>query len=151
MIPRKAIVLALAAMMMFAGHAFARNEKGESAVNGKTLVAYYSYSGNTKKVAEAIHRMVGGDIFEIACEGTYPGEYRPMTEQVKRELAEGFLPKLLATVPQMEQYDVVFLGSPNWWGTITPQVRSFIAAHNLAGKWIIPFITHGGGGVQRMV
>lgn len=51
----------------------------------------------------------------------------------------------------MAQYDVVFLGSPNWWGTITPQVSSFLDTYDLSGKTVIPFITHGGGGVQKTI
>ena len=51
----------------------------------------------------------------------------------------------------ISKYDVVFLGSPNWWGTITPQVSSFLENYDLSGKTVIPFITHGGGGVQNTV
>lgn len=127
------------------------NEGANTMENKKILVAYYSYSGNTKEVAEAIHQKVGGDIFEIKAEGTYPASYRPMTEQAKKEIQDGFRPKLTTAVANMAQYDVVFLGSPNWWGTITPQVSSFIDTYNMNGKRVIPFITHGGGGVQRTI
>ena len=119
--------------------------------NKNILVAYYSYSGNTKEVADAIHKQVGGDIFEIKTEGTYPDAYHSMTEQVKKEIQDGFRPKLTTSVDDISQYDVIFLGSPNWWGTITPQVSSFMEAYDMFGKKVIPFITHGGGGVQRTV
>lgn len=119
--------------------------------NKKILVAYYSYSGNTKEVAEAIHKKVGGDIFEIKTEGTYPDEYRPMTVQAKKEIQDGYRPKLTTSVADIKQYDIVFLGSPNWWGTITPQVSSFIDTYDLTGKTVVPFITHGGGGVQNTI
>lgn len=125
------------------------NEGTNPMENKKILVAYYSYSGNTKEVAEAIHQKVGGDIFEIKAEGSYPDEYRPMTEQAKKEIQNGFRPKLTTTVANIEQYDVIFLGSPIWWGTITPQVSSFIESYDLSGKTIIPFVTHGGGGKSR--
>lgn len=117
----------------------------------KILVAYYSYSGNTKEIAEAIHEKTGGDMFEIKTEGTYPSEYRPMTVQAKQEIAEGYRPKLTVKVDDMAQYDIVFIGSPNWWGTITPQVSSFLDSYDLSGKTVIPFITHGGGGVQNTI
>lgn len=117
----------------------------------KILIAYYSYSGNTKKVAETIQETTGGDMFEIKTEGTYPSEYRPMTQQAKKEIQEGYRPKLTTSVADISKYDVVFLGSPNWWGTITPQVSSFLETYNLSGKKVIPFITHGGGGVQNTV
>lgn len=133
---------------------WAQNQKQEQVMNSeetKILVAYYSYSGNTKDVAEAIQKNIGGDLFEIKTEGTYPEEYRPMTEQAKQEIQDGYRPKLTTTVTDMAQYDIVFIGSPNWWGTITPQVSSFLESYDLSGKTIIPFITHGGGGVQNTV
>lgn len=119
--------------------------------NAKILIAYYSYSGNTKEVAEAIQKEIGGDLFEIKAEGTYPDEYRPMTEQAKKEIDAGFRPKLTTSVADMAQYDVVFIGSPNWWGTITPQVSSFLESYDLSGKTVIPFVTHGGGGQQNTI
>ena len=119
--------------------------------NAKILIAYYSYSGNTKEVAEAIQKEIGGDLFEIKAEGTYPDEYRPMTEQAKKEIDAGFRPKLTTSVADMAQYDIVFIGSPNWWGTITPQVSSFLESYDLSGKTVIPFITHGGGGQQNTI
>lgn len=133
---------------------WAQNQKGEQVMNSgetKILVAYYSYSGNTKDVAEEIHQKVGGDLFEIKTEGTYPEEYRPMTEQAKQEIQDGYRPKLTTAVADMAQYDIIFVGSPNWWGTITPQVSSFLESYDLSGKTIIPFVTHGGGGVQNTV
>lgn len=117
----------------------------------KILVAYYSWSGNTKKVAENIHQKVGGDIFEIQTVQTYPEKYRATTTQAKKEINEGYRPELKTAVDNIDQYDVVFLGSPNWWGTIAPAVSTFLANYNLSGKTIVPFITHGGGGEQNTV
>lgn len=119
--------------------------------NAKILIAYYSYSGNTKEVAEAIQKEISGDLFEIKADGTYPDEYRPMTEQAKKEIDAGFRPKLTTSVADMAQYDIVFIGSPNWWGTITPQVSSFLESYDLSGKTVIPFVTHGGGGQQNTI
>lgn len=142
-------------ILAFCGHkAFAQlreENKQPAAAAPKILIAYYSYSGNTKEVAEAIHEKIGGDIFEIKTEGSYPEAYRPMTQQAKKEIQDGYRPKLTTSVADISQYDIVFLGSPNWWGTITPQVSSFLAAYNLSGKTVIPFVTHGGGGVQNTV
>lgn len=119
--------------------------------NAKILIAYYSYSGNTKQVAEAIRQEIGGDLFEIKTEGRYPREYQAMVNQAKREINDGYRPKLTTAVSDMAQYDVVFIGSPNWWGTITPQVSSFLESYDLSGKTIVPFITHGGGGQQNTI
>ena len=119
--------------------------------NAKILIAYYSYSGNTKQVAEAIQKEIGGDLFEIKTEDRYPQEYQAMVNQAKREINEGYRPKLTTAVADMAQYDVVFIGSPNWWGTITPQVSSFLESYDLSGKTVVPFITHGGGGQQNTI
>lgn len=128
-----------------------QEKKNMTTDNPKILIAYYSYSGNTKEVAEAIREKTGGELFEIKAEGTYPEEYRPMTVQAKKEIAANFRPKLLSKVADISKYDVIFIGSPNWWGTITPQVSSFLEAYDLSGKTVVPFITHGGGGVQNTI
>ncbi len=129
----------------------AQIEEKSNMMNKKVLIAYYSYSGNTQAVAQAIHDAVGGDLFEIKTVGTYPEAYRPMTEQAKKEIQAGYRPELTTKIDDISQYDIVFLGSPNWWGTITPQVSSFLKEYNLSGKTIIPFITHGGGGIQNTI
>ncbi len=128
-----------------------RENENMNKENAKILVAYYSYSGNTKEVAEAIHEKVGGDLFEIKTEGSYPEEYRQMTLQAQKEIRDGYRPKLTSNVADIAQYDVIFLGSPNWWGTITPQVSSFLESYDLSGKKVVPFITHGGGGAQNTI
>ena len=151
----KYMLLSAAAVcaVAFGAYKAMAQEKPEEkvATDGKILIAYYSYSGNTKEVAEAIQKNIGGDLFEIKTEGTYPEEYRPMTQQAKKEIADGYRPKLTTAVENMAQYDTVFIGSPNWWSTITPQVSSFIETYDLNGKTVIPFITHGGGGVQNTI
>lgn len=139
-------------MGLFGHNALAQEAANTTALsNPKVLVAYYSWSGNTKEVANAIHEQVGGDLFEIQTVETYPSEYSETTAQAKKEINEGFRPKLKGSVDNMAQYDVVFIGSPNWWGTIAPAVSSFIESYDLNGKTVIPFITHGGGGEQNTI
>jgi len=147
-------ILAVSVLAFSAYKVFAQSKEEKTAMdteNKKILIAYYSYGGNTKEVAEAIHEKIGGDLFEIKAEGTYPDEYRPMTVQVKKELQDGYRPKLTTSVADIKQYDIVFLGSPCWWGTITPQVSSFLESYDLSGKTVVPFITHGGGGVSNTI
>ena len=144
-------ICALVAGVLTSIGAFAQTTPQTPAQAPKILVAYYSYSGNTKDVAEAMHRKVGGDIFEIKAEGTYPDSYRPMTEQAKQEIASGYRPRLLTSIDNIAQYDIVFIGSPDWWGTITPQVSSFLDAYDMSGKRVIPFITAGSGAAQRTI
>ncbi len=117
----------------------------------KILIAYYSYSGNTAQAAKAIQQKIGGDLFAITSDHTYPQDYHEMVQQAKEEIAQNFRPRLTSSVKDIAQYDIVFIGSPNWWGTIAPQVSSFLEQYNLSGKTVIPFITHGGGGLQNTV
>lgn len=118
--------------------------------NHKVLIAYYSWSGNTKKVAQEIQEKTGGDLFEIHTMHSYPTDYHAATEQAKQEINNNFRPELKA-LPDTSSYDVVFVGSPTWWGTIAPAVSSFITQADLSGKTVIPFITHGGGGADQAV
>ena len=146
------IALAVAASIFGAGCAEpVSNDVKVTTKPQNILIAYYSYSGNTKEVAEAIHEQIGGDLFEIKTEGTYPENYREMTQQAKKEIQDGYRPKLTTAIADISQYDTIFLGSPNWWGTITPQVSSFLESYNLSGKTVVPFITHGGGGEQNTI
>ena len=115
----------------------------------KVLVAYYSYSGNTRKVAKEIHRIVGGALVEIEPLEPYPGNYNAVVERAKQELHAGYRPELKTSVGDVASYDTIFVGSPNWWHTIAPPLMAFLSATDLSGKHIIPFITHGGGGLGR--
>ena len=112
------------------------------------MVAYYSWSGNTKALAGLVAAAVGGELFEISPKVAYPEAYRACTEQAKREIAAGARPELAAW-PDFAKYDVVLVGSPNWWGTIAPPVSTFVENPALAGKRMALFQTHGGGGAQR--
>lgn len=113
----------------------------------KALVAYYSHSGTTKKVAEQIHKVIEGDLFEIQEATPYPRDYNTVVNQAKREIANGYRPALKGKIPNISDYDIIILGSPNWWSTIAPPVATFLTKANFSGQIIAPFITHGGGGV----
>ena len=117
----------------------------------KVLVVYYSRSGNTREVANQIHQSVGGDIVEIQTVNPYPADYRETTALAKKELESGYKPPIKTKVANIGSYDIVFLGSPNWWGTIATPVMTFLSEHNLTGKAIAPFITHGGSALGRSV
>jgi flavodoxin len=121
------------------------------AVMKKILIAYFSHSGVTRRAAEQIQSAVGGDLFEIAASEPYPRDYNTVLGIAKREIAQGYLPALCGELPAVDGYDVVFVGSPNWWSTIAPPVSAFLSGLDLTGKRIIPFITHGGGGLNRTV
>ena len=114
--------------------------------DNKVLVAYYSRSGNTAVIAGYIHQAAGGDIFEITPVTPYPDDYRQTTEQAKKEIAAGIRPALKNKISNLKDYDVIFIGSPCWWGTIASPVATFLAENDFSGKKIIPFMTHGGSG-----
>ena len=116
----------------------------EGTAGKKTLVAYFSHSGNTRTVADLIQKHTGGDLFEIVPARPYPEQYRTLTEQAKKEIETGYRPELKQKPTDLGQYEVIFVGSPCWWGTIAPPVASFLAAYDLKGKTIVPFMTHEG-------
>lgn len=117
--------------------------------NWKALTVYYSHSGITRAFARMIHEKVGGDLVELVPAEPYPTAYKALVDQAKRELQAGYRPALQTRVEDIASYDVIFIGSPNWWDTVAPPVMTFLDEHNLAGKAAVPFITHGGGGAGR--
>ena len=114
----------------------------------KTLVAYFTLTGNTQKAAQIVQKKVNADIYQIELITPYPPKYKDQTELAKKELKDGILPPIKALPANMSEYDVVFVGSPVWWGTMSTPVRTFLASGALAGKTVIPFVTHGGGGAD---
>lgn len=123
--------------------------KQESAMNKKVLVAYFSQSGNTAAVARQIAQKTGGDLYRIETQTPYPSDYGTLLDQAKQEIRSGAKPALKGNLPPVQDYDVIFIGSPNWWGTHAPALSSFVAQSNLQGKTVVPFFTHGGGGMQN--
>lgn len=113
---------------------------------GKALVAHFSRSGNTRVLAGRIHRALGTDLFEIAPATPYPEDYEAAVEQARQERDNGDEPPLKSTVPNIGDYETVFLGFPVWGGTAPPVIRSFLSAHDLSGKTLVPFITYGSSG-----
>jgi len=117
----------------------------------KVLVAYFSHSGNTREIADQIHKSMVGDIFEIQSVKTYPDDYDATVEQARQELDSGLKPALKTKVKDIKSYDLVFVGYPCWWGTIPAPVKTFLSEYDLSGKTIVPFCTHGGSGLGRSV
>ena len=116
---------------------------------GKILIAYYSWGGNTRFAAEEIRKITGGTLFEIKPSTAYPQDYGKCVEQAKKECRDGFKPALAGKVENFSQYQVVFVGTPNWWSTMAPPVRTFLSEYDFTGKTVIPFVTHGGGGMAN--
>ena len=142
-------VVILAAAGWFA-YRFSQTSSTEGAVmsDKNILIAYYSYSGNTESIAKKIQAKTGGDLFEIKTVTPYPKDYNTVVEQAQKEKQADFYPELQEKVADIAKYDVVFLGTPVWWYTMAPPVKTFIKEKSLDGKTVIPFCTHGGGGAS---
>lgn len=112
------------------------------------LIAYYSWSGNTRTIAELIREKTGGTLFEIEPVPLYTTDYKACVAQAKTEVRSGFQPEL-KVMPEMDSYSTVFLGTPNWCGTMAPPLASFVSRFDLDKKTVVPFHTHGGGGAGR--
>lgn len=138
-------ILACTAMLMSLtmGTAFA--------AEGKTLVIYFSWSGNTKAIASQIHKKVGGDLVEIELVTPYSRDYNTVLDEAKRDQERNARPKLKTQIANTEQYDVVFLGYPNWWATIPMPIATLLEQYDFSGKTIIPFVSHGGGRLGQSV
>ena len=115
----------------------------------KVLVAYFTRTGNTRVIARQIRRALRADLFEIESAAPYPEDYEQTVAQAVRERDSGYRPPLKASVPDISAYEVVFLGFPIWGETAPPVIRSFLSQHDLSGKTLVPFITHGGYGQGR--
>ena len=140
-----AVVFVCAGMLPHNGYA----EEGRRTMTNfsgkqKILVAYFSHSGNTRVIANEIKNITGGDIFEIKPINEYSQEYQAVVDQAKKEINAGFKPELKTTVDNIEDYDIIFVGSPNWWSTVAPPVATFLSSYDFEGKIIIPFMTHEG-------
>lgn len=122
--------------------ACAQNKKDDKNMNEKKiLVAYFSWSGNTRHAAQYIANQLGADQFEIVRQKDYPTDYDPCTVEAKEEKERGDRPAIKGKVQNMDQYDVIFVGVPVWWFTAPMPVFTFLEQYDFAGKTIVPFCT----------
>lgn len=122
---------------------------------GKAAVVYFSWSpdGNTRFAAKTIARRLSAAVFEIKAVQPYSSDYRTCTQEAKPECQAKTL-RPIRPLPGLDltKYEVVFVGTPNWWGTMAPPVRTWVTQNReaLRGKAVCVFQTHGGGGMQRV-
>lgn len=114
------------------------------AVNGETL-------GNNEYIAQIIQRETGGDLFAIETVQEYPTTHDSLLEFAYNEKADNFRPKLATKIKNLDSYDVIFLGYPNWNADLPMPLYTFLKEYDFSGKTIIPFITHGGSGFSRTI
>jgi len=113
--------------------------------NQKVLIVYYSKTGNTKAVAEMIQGKTDGDIYRIETVRTYPRERPAAAEIPRQELESGNLPDLKGQLPDLSNYDLIIVGSPVWWYTVSTPVMRFLKETDFAGKKTAAFNTNAGG------
>lgn len=113
--------------------------------SGKILIAYFSWGGNTRGVAEEIQAQTGADLFEITCVEPYSSDYNTVLEEAQRDQNVQARPELAGHVENMDEYDIVMIGYPNWWASIPMPIASFLEEYDFSDKTILPFCSHGGG------
>lgn len=120
-------------------------------VEPKTLILYYSQTGNTKAVAEEIQSRLNAEIEAIEAVVPYDGDFQATIERSGKEREEGILPEIKQIAHNIAEYDVIFLGFPVWFGTYAPPVAAFLNQVDLSGKKVVPFCTFGSGGLDSSV
>ncbi len=116
---------------------------------GDTLIAYFSWSGNTEQMAQMIRTETGGDLFEIMPATPYTDDYDALLDVAQQEQRDNARPELAAQVENWDSYDVVFVGYPDWWSDAPMLIYSFLESYDWEGKTLVPFCTSGGSGFGR--
>ena len=112
---------------------------------GKTLIAFFSWSGNTRGIAQEIQSQTGADLFEITPVDPYSEDYNTVLMEAQEDQHKQARPELSEHVQNMDDYDIILLGYPNWWASIPMPIASFLEEYDFSGKTINPFCSHGGG------
>jgi flavodoxin len=120
------------------------SRKGMNYVNGRIVDLQ---EGNTSVVARMIQEITGGDLFEIRTVKEYPADYTETTRVAAAEKRKNARPELSTHVANIDQYDTIILGYPNWWSTFPMAVFTFLEEYDFSGKTILPFCTHEGSGL----
>jgi len=124
------------------------SRKGQNYVSGAIK---YLKKGNTEIVAEYIKEAVGGDLFEVDTIEAYPEDYTECTNVAKQELHSHARPEAKAYLESIDEYDNIFVGYPNWWGTMPMVMYTFLEHYDFTGKNLIPFCTNEGSGLGGSV
>lgn len=119
------------------------------AEGGKVLILYFSHSGHTRQLAEQIHERVGGDMVELKTVSPYPQDYNAVVDVARQEQQSNARPQISTQLENLDAYDTVFIGFPNWWGTLPMPFFTLLERYNLGDKNVIPFCTHEGSRFGR--
>ena len=110
----------------------------------KSIIIYYSYGGNTKRIANLIHDKKGYDMVEIKPVVPYTNDYQKLVDEEENKMHQEEVVEIEPIHVDLNGYDRVILGTPVWWYTMTPPIRTFLKNNDLSGKVIVPFATNGG-------
>lgn len=111
----------------------------------KLLIVYYSWScGNTERIAKILQCTAGGDLWKLDTAEPYRGSYSEVVDQGQREVERGLEPELKPLGVDPAEYDCIAVGTPTWWYTMAPAVKTFLHQQQFSGKTVIPFMTNGG-------
>lgn len=146
-----ALALLCILFSMSVTHAQQSGNNSEPNSRPRILIAYFSLTGNTRLIAHDIQEMVGGDLFAIKAVRQYGPDFDTAVEQAREELRTAARPELQAKVANMQDYDTVFVGFPNWVGTMPMAMFTFLEQHDFSGKTIVPFCTHGTSGISNTI
>lgn len=114
----------------------------------KSLVIYYSQTGTTEKVAQAIAEKTGADVEEIAVVNAYDGDYNSTIQRCLQEMQDGVYPEIKPLTSDLAKYDIIYIGYPVWFGTYARPVENLLNNVDFKGKKIVPFCTFGSGGID---
>ena len=123
----------------------------QTTAKGKKLIVYFSWSGNTRYIANLIAEKTGADIVELELVKPYSSNYSQCLDEAKRDQRQAARPRIKNQIADIAQYDTIFIGYPNWWATIPMPIASFLESYDLSGKRIAPFCSHGGGRLGQSV
>ena len=154
------IIVCAALLLSCTGQAQNKESKtnGNMEKNGKTLVVFFSHTGenysvgnikvgNTKRVADAISELTGADQFEIVADKDYDMPYDDLVKLATQEAKNKEFPAYKGKIQHINQYDTIYVGGPIWWGTYPRVMFTFFRDYNLNGKTLIPFTTNEGSGL----
>ncbi len=123
----------------------------DPAHQSKSLVVYFSWSGNTRNVAESIQQQTGSDIFEIIPKTPYSTDYDTVVDDAKAEQQNNARPEIASGIENIDDYDTIYVGFPNWWGDMPMILYTFFDTYDLSGKTVALFCTSGGSGLSNTV
>jgi len=149
----KKVVILMSALMALCLSACSQGSNKKENKQMKTLVAYFSATGTTKGVAQQLAEVTGADLHEIKPEKPYTDADLDWQDKQSRSTIEmedkSSRPAITEKLPNMQEYDVIYVGFPIWWYTCPTIINTFMESYDFKGKTVIPFATSGGSSIKK--